>query len=263
MAQNSKIEWCDHTVNLWWGCTKVHRGCDHCYAETLSKRWGNDLWGNEAPRKRIKSAFSDLAKYQKEAAEKGEFKKVFVGSMMDIFEKSKPLLNPIDGYTETGDLRARFFAELEANEYPNLIFLLLTKRPSNINKYVPEPIRLCPSKNIWYGASVVDHQSMMDVSRHMNDVNGHVFWSVEPLLEGISLGDTLRKNRLPQWIIVGGESGPGKRPFDVRWASQIESECSEYGVSYFFKQIDKVQPIPDYLMIREFPKEMQHHDTFV
>ena len=43
--ENSKIEWCDHTINLWTGCTKVHAGCDHCYAETLSRRWGKDVWG--------------------------------------------------------------------------------------------------------------------------------------------------------------------------------------------------------------------------
>jgi len=51
MAQNSKIEWTTHTANLWHGCTKVHKGCDNCYAEALAKRWGNDVWGNDKPRK--------------------------------------------------------------------------------------------------------------------------------------------------------------------------------------------------------------------
>ncbi len=50
MATNSKIEWTDHTGNLWMGCTKVHRGCDHCYAEALARRWGKSIWGNEMPR---------------------------------------------------------------------------------------------------------------------------------------------------------------------------------------------------------------------
>ncbi len=63
MAKNTKIEWCDHTVNLWWGCTKVHRGGDNCYAEKWANRWGAMFGGNENPRKLIKSAFSDLTKY--------------------------------------------------------------------------------------------------------------------------------------------------------------------------------------------------------
>ena len=66
MAENSKIEWTDHTINLWWGCTKVHEGCDNCYAENLSDtRYKNNLWGEGKARKRIKSAFKDLNKYQK------------------------------------------------------------------------------------------------------------------------------------------------------------------------------------------------------
>lgn len=65
MAKDSKIEWTHHTANLWHGCTKVHEGCDHCYAEALAKRWGNNVWGNDKPRKAIKSVWDDLQKYQK------------------------------------------------------------------------------------------------------------------------------------------------------------------------------------------------------
>lgn len=57
MAHNSKIEWTDHTANLWWGCTKVHEGCDNCYAEALDNRYNHEKphWGNEVPRKYVKS----------------------------------------------------------------------------------------------------------------------------------------------------------------------------------------------------------------
>jgi len=65
MAKDSKIEWTHHTANLWHGCTKVHEGCDHCYAEALAKRWGHNVWGNDKPRKAIKSVWDDLQKYQK------------------------------------------------------------------------------------------------------------------------------------------------------------------------------------------------------
>ena len=53
MAENSKIEWCNHTANLWWGCTKVHAGCDNCYAFGIAKRVGNDIWGDDKPRRMI------------------------------------------------------------------------------------------------------------------------------------------------------------------------------------------------------------------
>lgn len=147
MAQNSKIEWTDHTANLWHGCTKVHEGCDNCYAEVLSKRWGNDIWGNDKPRKLVISFFKDLDKYQELAKKNGEVHKVFVGSMMDIFEKPMPLVDNkgIEIVNlNTGQLRGMFFKRISENRYPNLMFLLLTKRPSNINKYIPEEWKSTP-----------------------------------------------------------------------------------------------------------------------
>lgn len=93
MALNSNIEWTHDTANLWHGCTKVHKGCDHCYAETQSKRFRNDIWGDEKSRLIVKSFFSSLTKYQELAIENNEVRRVFVGSMMDIFEKSMPLID--------------------------------------------------------------------------------------------------------------------------------------------------------------------------
>ena len=87
MAQDSKIEWTHHTANLWHGCTKVHAGCDNCYAEALAKRFGNDVWGNDKPRKEVKSVWNDLDKYQRLAKEANQIHRVFVGSMMDILKK--------------------------------------------------------------------------------------------------------------------------------------------------------------------------------
>lgn len=131
MAKDSKIEWCHHTANLWWGCTEVHAGCDNCYARVLSNRWGNELWGNDAPRKIIKNTFIDLGKYQDIAQKSGEVHRVFVGSMMDIFEKPMPAINwkmedlsPIT----TQIYRDTLFRYISEGQYPNLMFLLLTKR---------------------------------------------------------------------------------------------------------------------------------------
>lgn len=256
MAEDSKIEWTDHTVNLWWGCTKVHQGCDNCYAERLSKRWGNDVWGNDTPRKRIKSAFTDLDKYQRQAELEGVNKKIFVGSMMDVFEKSRPLLNPTDEFKTTNDLRFQLFKNIDNCQYNNLIFLFLTKRPSNINKMILTSWtddEWMPPVNVWFGASVVDYESMMDVSRHLSKVDGNTFWSVEPLLEEISLQSTMKGHKLPDWLIVGGESGPNKRPFSLKWAKTLREDCEEFEIPFFFKQIDKQQRIPDEMLIREFP----------
>ena len=82
MGKDTKIEWCSHSANLWWGCTKVHSGCDNCYAEGTAKRWGQDVWGNDKPRRLVKGFFNDLKKYQKEAEKAERVDTVFVGSMM-------------------------------------------------------------------------------------------------------------------------------------------------------------------------------------
>lgn len=191
MAKNSKIEWTDHTANLWHGCTKVHEGCDNCYAETLAKRWGNDIWGNDKPRKEIKSVFADLEKYQKLAKEANEVHRVFVGSMMDIFEKPMPLVDS-KGNTrsyDTGKIRKLFFMNIDFGKYPNLMFLLLTKRPSNINKYIPESWNQTPPKNVMFGTSPVNQQTFNTLTRHLLEVKGFRFLSVEPQLNKIELND--------------------------------------------------------------------------
>lgn len=263
MAQNSKIEWTHHTVNLWWGCTKVHAGCDNCYAEALSNRFGSDVWGNDKPRKEIKSAFNDLAKYQKLAAKAGEVHRVFVGSMMDIFEKPMPLIDSKgDLYmtVDTGDIRDRLFANISMGLYPNLMFLLLTKRPSNINKYIPENWKFSPPENVMFGTSPVDQETFDKLIPQLHLVNGKKFLSIEPQLDHIIIDKDypvgkgeLAMGLLIDWIIQGGESGPNRRPFDLKWAYSMQIQCYDYGIPYFFKQIDKVQPIPEDLHIREFP----------
>jgi len=280
MAENSKIEWTNHTANLWHGCTKVHEGCDNCYAETLSKRWGNDVWGNDKPRKAINSVWSDLDKYQRLAKEAGQIHKVFVGSMMDIFEKPMPLIDS-KGETmvlDTGNLRNRFFTSITDGKYPNLMFLLLTKRPSNINKYIPESWKVDPPANVMFGTSPVNQETANKLVTQLLEVKGNKFLSVEPQLGEINLtalnefgsietnclsgsltfstsegvGATGNEEKI-SWVIQGGESGHHKRPFELQWAESLRKQCEQYKVPYFFKQIDKVQLIPEDLMVRQFP----------
>lgn len=266
MATNSKIEWCSHTANIWFGCTKVHAGCDNCYALAFSKRLGNDIWGNDKPRRMIKDVWQKLEKYQKDAEKLGEYHRVFVGSMQDIFEKPMPLIdhkgNPLlEGDSEfwnTGQLRDKLFNEVVPNS-PNLMFLLLTKRPSNINKYIPESWKTNPPKNVMFGTSPVSQETAEKLIVQLSKVNGNRFLSIEPQLEKIDLmakandgTDRLLLDTV-DWVINGGESGHHKRPFDTDWARIIRDDCMTKDVPFFFKQIDKIQAIPDDLMIREFP----------
>ncbi|PQJ09379.1 hypothetical protein CJD36_019215 [Flavipsychrobacter stenotrophus] len=253
MGKNSSIEWTKHTGNLWHGCTKVHEGCNNCYAETCAVRWGNDIWGNDKPRKKIQSTFSDLIKYQKLAKAVGEIHRVFVGSMCDIFEKPMPLIDKKgDALNEnTGDLRDQLFKNISDGMYPNLMFLLLTKRPGNVNKYIPETWKVNPPVNVMFGTSPVSQTTSNTLIPQLLQVNGKRFLSVEPQLDEITLLPWLESKQI-SWVIQGGESGPGRRPFNTDWARKLLAECKATDTPYFFKQIDKVLPIPPDLQVREF-----------
>lgn len=251
MAQDSKIEWTKHTGNLWWGCKEVHEGCDHCYAKTLANRWGTQ-WGNDVPRKKLKNALTQFLGMQAKAAAVGEVHRVFVGSMMDIFEKAKPMVDHNGNWLDinTDDLRQQFFAEIVPN-CPNLLFLLLTKRPSNINKYIPFLWQIRPPKNVMFGTSIVNEATAKTLSRQLREVKGAKFYSVEPQLDFIDFSKGGLLDGI-DWLIQGGESGPGRRPFNTDWARHTRRVCAEVGVPYFFKQVDKIIPVPDDLVIHEF-----------
>jgi protein gp37 len=273
MAKDSKIEWTHHTANLWWGCTEVHEGCDNCYASALSNRWGFDVWGNEKPRRAIKSVWKDLDRFQRLAKEKNEVHRVFVGSMMDIFEKPMKLIGTEN--ENTGNLRFQLFYRIDRGDYPNLMFLLLTKRPSNINKYIFESWKVTPPANVMFGTSVVNQATADKLIPQLLEVKGKRFLSIEPQLDVIDLSKWLlvqwtghdyifKPGRIVEgkltklelgihWIINGGESGHGRRVFDTKWATLIRDQCKGSDVPFFMKQIDKVLPIPEDLLIRQFP----------
>ena len=267
MGKDTKIEWCDHTINLWWGCTKVHTGCDNCYAENTARRWGNDVWGTDKPRKEIKKAFPMLAKLNKEAREQGVKQTVFIGSMMDIFEKTMPLVDS-KGKKMQEDINAArivLFSEIEAGLYDNLIFLFLTKRPSNISKYIFENWQEKAPDNVWFGCSISDQKTANDLVKKLIVYTPRVcnrFLSIEPQTDKISLehfplGSVNDSVKTINWVIQGGESGIKRRPFKLEWAYMMRAQCKAAGIPYFFKQIDKVKKIPPDLYVRQFPKEFK------
>lgn len=235
MGEFSKIEWCHHTANFWIGCTEVSAECDNCYARMLAGRYGWAKWGNDQERRRTKLTVGKLKSWDRKAALVQERHRVFVNSLSDV----------CDIYAEQEWRNDIVDASMQT---PNLDYLLLTKRPQNYGSMFD-----LPTRNMWGGTTVGVKTSIARI-RHLRNTDFRIkFLSVEPLLE--DLGD-LDLSGI-DWVIVGGESGTKKRPFNCDWARNIRDQCKEQGVAFFMKQVDKVQQIPDDLMIREFPKVTQ------
>lgn len=236
MGQNSSIEWTDHTFNPWWGCLKVSPGCEHCYALTLSKRFGHDIWGPPATTRRRtfnEKHWREPLKWNAEAAKAGERKRVFCASMADVFE-DHPQLPPE---------RAKLWALIE--QTPNLDWLLLTKRPENISGMVPWDF----PDNVWIGTSCEDQQRADERIPHLLRVPAKVrFLSCEPLLGPVTLRRWVRPSPgwaadLIHWVIVGGESGAGARPMHPQWARSLRDECQAAGdIAFHFKQWGQFVP---------------------
>lgn len=221
MGKDSKIEWTHHTFNPWWGCTKVSDGCKNCYAETFSKRTGNAVWGDGAPRRFFGDAhWNEPLKWNAEAAKAGEQRRVFCASMADVFEDRPDLV----------EHRKRLAALIRAT--PNLIWLLLTKRPENtIRLWSEAGFRMDFPPNVWLGTSA-ENQEMWDkrVAILMRIEVAVHFVSAEPLL-----GEIHMNGLYPEWLIVGGESGPKSRPIERRWVEMLRLESSRR-TAFFFKQ---------------------------
>lgn len=269
MAENSGIEWTTHTWNPWWGCTKVSQGCKNCYAETLANRHQKDCWGPKGIRKMMSESYwQQPVKWNKQAEKSGVRARVFCASMADVFEDSTTM--PAESWVDVENARARLFMLIGAT--PNLDWLLLTKRPENVKGYVPPSWDDGFPDNVWIGTSVEDQEQADKRIPHLLKIPAKVrFLSCEPLLGPVTIGRYFwnlvkvdesgwqpgfidgRQSNL-HWVIVGGESGPGKRPFDPDWARVIRDDCKAAGVAFFGKQWDKVQKLPDDLMVREFPR---------
>lgn len=246
MSQKTKIPYCDHTFNCWWGCTKVSDGCKLCYAETLAKRTGFDIWGNDKPRRLFgEKHWQEPLTWNKQAAAKGIKETVFCGSMCDVFEPR-------------GDLdkeRWRLWKLIE--DTPNLIWLLLTKRPEYLHTQVPQSwLTDKLPENVWLGVTV-ESDKYLDRVEFLLGMNAKIFVSCEPLLSNIQFEELLWSIR---WMIVGGESGAGARPMDIEWARDLRHQCGFFRIPYFFKQLggfpdkqDRIEEWPVDLQVQQFP----------
>lgn len=227
MAENSSIEWTDHTWSPWEGCTKVSPGCDHCYAESMN-RWlrKGANWGPGAPRRTYSDAHWDKPRRWNDAACKaGTHPKVFP-SVCDPFDNAAP----------EGE-RERFFDLIEAT--PHLTWLLLTKRIGNVKDMLPWRWAGALPRNVWLGATIVNQEEAdRDIPKLLATPARLHFLSIEPMLGPISLRRFMGQGfgPAPMWVIVGGESGPGARPMHPDWARSLRDQCEAVGVPFLFKQ---------------------------
>jgi protein gp37 len=227
MAKNSQIEWTHHTFNPWWGCVKVSPACENCYAETWAKRVGQQLWGSKSPRRFFSdSHWKEPLTWNSEAAKERLRHRVFCASMSDVFER-RAELNPH---------RARLWELIKLT--PWLDWLLLTKRPQNIASMIPWAPNDWP-QNVWLGATIENQKfaelRLPQLLQHRAAVR---FLSCEPLLGAVDLSLWFRKGGYHpiDWVIAGGESGPGARPMHPDWAQGLLQQCQSAKVAFHFKQ---------------------------
>ena len=196
----TSISWSHYTFNPWEGCEKISPACAHCYAAERDGRFhGAKHWGKHAPRliRTREEYWRQPLKWNREAMEAGERRRVFAISLGDTFERRPDLAAP----------RARLFDLVE--ETPYLDWLMVTKRPENIRPLVPGDWIARPRPNVWYLATVetMDYINRITMLRGVPAaVRG---LSIEPILARMDLFHYLDGI---DWVIVGGESGRSARP---------------------------------------------------
>jgi protein gp37 len=212
MADHSAIEWTDATWNPVTGCTKISPGCKHCYAERLAAR----LLAMRNPR--YKNGFKvTLHPDQLELPLRWRRpKRIFVNSMSDLFHEHVP-----------EDFIRRVLRTAAYSPWHS--YQILTKRAERLAKLAP---RFQWPENVWQGVSIESDDYAWRAD-YLRQVPAAVrFLSIEPLLGPIK---KLSINGI-NWVIVGGESGPGARPLHADWVRSVRDQCWKHGVPFFFKQ---------------------------
>ncbi|MEK6333941.1 MAG: phage Gp37/Gp68 family protein [Acidobacteriota bacterium] len=212
MGQKSSIEWTESTWNPLTGCTKISPGCKHCYAERMALRlqaMGQANYVDGFTLTLHEQALELPLRWKKPQT-------IFVNSMSDMFHAKVPR-----------DFIFRAFDVMQRAHWHR--FQVLTKRADRLaamNEDLPW------ADNIWMGVSV-ENESYAYRIDHLRDTGAAIkFLSLEPLLGPL---DNLRLDGI-DWVIVGGESGPGARPMDSEWVRSIRDQCVDARVPFFFKQ---------------------------
>lgn len=220
MAEKTGISWTDSSFNIAWGCQKISPGCKNCYADTLSRRYGWDVWGPGKNRRRFGNKhWKEPLKWNKKAEENGTNYKVFCSSMCDVFED----------HTVLDEERKKLWELIR--QTPNLTWQILTKRSGRIKDHLPSDWG-DGWKNVWLGVSIENNDYIFRADDLRKIPVSVRFISYEPALgplDDIDLTDI-------HWLIYGGESGPGFREHDPQWARDIKEKCEKSGTTFFFKQ---------------------------
>jgi len=208
----SKIEWTESTWNPVTGCTKISTGCKNCYAERMAKRL------HAMGQKNYRNGFK-LTCHPESLELPLRWKKpqiIFVNSMSDLFHDDVPL-----------DFIKDVFATMrQAKQH---LFQVLTKRAERLVELSPV---LGWPENVWMGVTVESNDYKDRINCLRKTGAGIKFLSLEPLLDDIGELDLFGID----WVIVGGESGPGARPMAIDWVRSIRDQCLDQQVPFFFKQ---------------------------
>jgi protein gp37 len=210
--QESAIQWTEATWNPVTGCDQVSPGCAHCYAKTFAERWRG------IPGHHYEQGF-DLRLWPERLEQPLRWRRpqvIFVNSMSDLFHEGIPF-----------DYVQRVFEVMAAASQHT--FQILTKRHEHLSELAPD---LPWPVNVWMGVSI-ENRRFIKRADHLREVPAAVrFISAEPLLgplEGLDLHGI-------DWLIAGGESGPGHRTVRSEWIHELRDRCVAENVAFFFKQ---------------------------
>ena len=221
-SQSSKIEWTESTWNPVRGCTRVSEGCRFCYAERIAARFSGKGMAYEGLAKNTESGprwtqqVRPVPALLNEPLKWKKPRRIFVNSMSDLFHEKVKL----------SYIQEVFSVMKEAHWHQ---FQVLTKRAELLLEYSP---KLPWPPNIWMGVSVEDDR-VTDRIEALCQTDAHIkFLSLEPLLGALP---NLELDGI-DWVIVGGESGPGAREMEKAWVTDIRDQCTNADVAFFFKQ---------------------------
>ena len=215
---------------------KVSPACDHCYAESFANRLGHGedgtrfpIWGKGTARRFFSEKYwSAPWQWNAEASAVGERRRVFCGSMCDVMEE----------HPDVAVMRGLLYELIDAT--PWLDWLLLTKRPQNFRRFLPGEWLRYPRQNVWGMTTVESAEYLWRVAELVDTPFQIRAISYEPALGPVDFSPYLERI---DWIIAGGESGPGARPLHPTWVRTIRNQCKAFGVPFLFKQWGDWEPI--------------------
>lgn len=223
MATNSSIEWTESTWNPVVGCTIVSPGCTNCYAMRMARRleaMGQPKYAGTTRDSGGRPKWNGVVRVDEESLglpatwRKGRM--IFVNSMSDLFHESVPF-----------EFIERVFKTME--QTPQHTYQILTKRAERLQELAP---KIHWPANVWMGVSVENDDYLYRID-HLRQTKAVVkFLSLEPLLGPLEEMNLLGIN----WVIAGGESGPGARAMEASWVRSIRDQCVAADVAFHFKQ---------------------------